>query len=103
MPILTALRVEDGVWVPYASMILMELYEDTTKPLNQNTPAASRFYMRLIYNGKVLTPPFCKNGSLCGFQELSKYLYTVTPTDEFAKQCSLSRTKTRQTGQRWNF
>ena len=89
MPLLTALLVDDGVWSPYASMILMELYENTTLP--QRLPPVDRFFVRLIYNGKVVSPVFCKlPGGLCQFKNISDYLNTVTPPDDYSKVCSIS-------------
>lgn len=103
MPILVALQVADGTWPPYASMMLIELYEMNTKqPPKQGTqypphvkkPAsAERFAVRLIYNGKVLNMPFCsspQHPSLCDYSTLAEYMTSITPSDDYAKECSLS-------------
>ena len=73
MPILVALRVDDGKWAPYASMILVELYKSEDK----------KFLVRFIYNGKVLSPPFCGEDNFCAYETLSNYLATVTPPDDY--------------------
>ena len=76
MPVLAALKVDDGAWAPYASMILIELYQSNEhkKP-----------FVRVIYNGKVLSPPFCGDidDGLCDYEKLSQYLATVTPPDNY--------------------
>ena len=88
MPLLTALMVDDGVWVPYASVLLIELYENTT--ISRQLPATDSWSVRLVYNGRVLSPAFCKNpGGLCRFTDLSDYLNTVTPPEDYGKLCSL--------------
>ncbi len=104
MPLLTAMLVDDGVWSPYASMILMELYENTTAT-PQPLSAIDRFSMRLIYNGKVVSPVFCKlPGGLCHFKDISDYLNTVIPPDDYTKLCSVSSQSRRTFGKLlWNF
>lgn len=112
MPILVALQAADGVWPYYASMILMELYEiNTNEPLKHNTrfqsrakkPAgADKFAVRLIYNGKVLSLPFCSSSQhlgLCNYQTLSDYMNSVTPSDDVAKECDVPSSK--QTLWKW--
>lgn len=79
IPILTALQVDEGVWPPYASMMLLELYQ-----FSSNGSLA----VRLLYNGATLYPPFCQpSSSLCDFDTFSVYLKTVTPSDPKA-QCA---------------
>ncbi len=73
MPLLVALRVDDGHWAPYASMILIELYQTKDK----------KSLVRFIYNGKVLSPPFCGDTELCDYDKLSNYLTTVTPPNNY--------------------
>lgn len=75
IPILVALQVDNGVWPPYASMILLELYD-----------VGGKYMVRVIYNGKVLQLPFCGSRTLCDFETFSNYMSTVTPSDP-AKQC----------------
>ena len=103
MPILVALKAADGLWPYYASMMLLELYEiNTNEQLKQNTRFHSRakkpgnFAVRLIYNGQVLSLPFCSNSQypgLCNYQTLSDYMTTVTPSDDVAKECGASGSK----------
>ena len=78
IPILVALQVDTMVWPPYASMMLIELYEK-----------AGKFYVRVIYNGEVLTLPFCDSVTLCDFETFSSYMKSVTVSDP-AVQCQVS-------------
>ena len=68
-----ALKVDNGEWASYASMILVELYQDKDK----------KYFVRIVYNGKVLSPPFCGKDDLCGYEDFSAYLGTVTPPDDY--------------------
>ena len=77
-----ALLVADGLWPPYASMIILELYEVPS--------SASGFAIRVIYNGNVLNLPYCSNQALCDYDEFSNYIATVVPTD-VAKQCASNK------------
>ena len=91
IPILVALQVDDGVWPSYASMILLELYSTTSD--NADSPNTAKYFVRMIYNGKVLQLPFCgSKKDLCDFESFSKYVKTVVPTD-VAKQCGVSSKK----------
>ena len=89
LPLLVTLQVDNGVWPSYASMILIELYKTTT--------STSGFSVRVVYNGKVLSLPFCAGSSLCDYKTFSAYLSTVTPSDP-AKQCLVMANK----GWRWH-
>ncbi len=71
--IFLSLRVDEGVWPPYASMLLIELYQ---------TSKDNKHSVRIVYNGKVLSPPFCKDG-LCDYETFSGYLATVTPPNNY--------------------
>lgn len=106
MPILAALQVDDGVWPAYASMILVELYETNKKssfmggyhhPWVHEPRDVDRFAVRLIYNGKVLSLPFCSDtlgSGLCSIQTFSNYIKTVTPSDNL-EECNLSNFKNK--------
>ena len=59
-------------------MILLELYDQSGK-----------YYVRVIYNGKVLSLPFCGSSTLCDFDTFSSYMQSVTPYDP-ALQCQVS-------------
>lgn len=65
------------VWPPYASMMLIELYDK-----------AGKFYVRVVYNGKVLPLLFCNSETLCDFDTFSSYMKSVTPYDP-ALQCKV--------------
>ena len=75
--ILVALQVDTMEWPPYASMMLMELFDQEGKK-----------YVRVTYNGNVLPLAFCGSQTLCDFETFSEYLETVTPSDP-AVQCQI--------------
>ena len=80
MPILVALQVDNGVWTPYASMILMELYKNSS---------SGTVSMRIIYNGQVLSLPFCGGAQLCDYNIFSNYMASITPPDDYLPFCSV--------------
>lgn len=79
LPILVAFQVDDGDWVPYASMMLMELYKNST---------SSSVSVRIIYNGQVLSLPFCGGVQLCDYAIFSSYVSSITPPDDYSAFCS---------------
>ena len=85
IPILVALRADQGVWPPYASMMLIELYS-----------TASGFSVRIVYNGDVVLPPFCGTtvDGLCDYKKFSGYMATVTPNSN--TNCSPESPKQRK-------
>ena len=78
--LLVALQIDKNIWPPYASVMLLELYQTTA-----NKPA-----VRLIYNGEVVTLPFCGGNEMCDYDMYSKYMTLVTPPDDYHKFCQLS-------------
>lgn len=56
MPMLAALLGDtwDGKWVPYAAMLVMELYRED---------GSSRHFVRLLYKGQPLVIPGCPSGN----------------------------------------
>jgi len=66
MPFLATLGpgVWDGVWTPYASMVVIESYF-MGKPKNDDVRSRTNFpsgkAFRVVYNGKILTGQICKN------------------------------------------
>ena len=78
MPFMTALGASDGKWVPSASTILIELW---------NSPA-NQYYVRMIYNGKVLPLAGCPGG-LCDY---AQYFALVKPylVDDWTAACTAS-------------
>lgn len=56
-PLLISLgpNVWDGIWPPYASMIIIELHAINIDGLSNKTIYQSNYAFRLIYNGKVIT------------------------------------------------
>ena len=80
MQLLVALQIDKNIWPPYASVMLFELYQTT-----DNKPA-----IRLIYNGQVVTLPFCGGNEMCDYDIYSKYMTLVTPPGDYHKVCQLS-------------
>ena len=77
IPILVALQVDTMEWPPYASMMLIELFDMSGKN-----------YVRITYNGQVLPLRFCGSETLCDFDTFSGYLKSVTPSNP-AIQCQV--------------
>jgi acid phosphatase len=75
--LLVALQLDKGIWPPYGSMMIIELYQSTS----------SGPVVRLIYNGVVEVPPFCKGQQLCAFNNYNQYLPSVTPPDDYIDFC----------------
>lgn len=84
IPLLVALQIDQGVWPPYASMMLIELYKTTA--------SSSGYSVRVVYNGKVYNLPFCNGSDLCDYKTFSTYLSTITPSDP-ARQCLITAGK----------
>ena len=80
MQLLIALQIDNNIWPPYASVMLLELYQTAV-----NKPA-----VRLIYNDQVVTLPFCGGNEMCDYDMYSKYMTLVTPPDDYHKVCQLS-------------
>ena len=70
IPILVALQVDTMEWPPYASLMLMELFDQ-----------AGKRYVRVTYNGQVLSLSFCGSQTLCDYETFSNYLKSITPSD----------------------
>lgn len=47
-PLLTSLGLHKNYWLPYASRIVIELWQDMTKPAS----ISSSYYIRILFNGK---------------------------------------------------
>lgn len=59
--VLAALKIGDGLWPKFASLLALELYQGASD---------GQFYVRLVYNSKVVTSKLlgCENsGDLCSF------------------------------------
>jgi hypothetical protein len=78
IPILVALQVDAMDWPPYASMMLIELFE----------MASGDLYVRVTYNGEVLSLKFCNSHTLCDYWTFWTYMQSVTPSNP-AFQCRL--------------
>lgn len=84
IPLLTALQTGIEEWPHYASMMLVELY---------NITHSSGRAVRIVYNGKILSMPFCGNATLCDYNTFSQYMSTVTPPPDPDKICNTGRHK----------
>ena len=72
-PLLYVLGLHDGRWPPYASRVVMELYE------NENDVTGNRFYLKFLYNGidKTEEVLFCRDktlNGLCNFKFFSRFV-----------------------------
>jgi hypothetical protein len=73
-PLLGVLQLPLLAWPPLASQIVIELYRHAQ---------TSDAFLRIIYNGKVVLPPFCtpENGhSLCTWREWEAHVRAVNHT-----------------------
>ncbi|XP_028391161.1 counting factor 60-like [Dendronephthya gigantea] len=80
MTLLLAFNVSDGVWPPYASQMIFEVYQMTD---NSHT-------MRILYNGKVMKLPFCDDKELCNTDIVKEYVAKFEP-ESVAKDCQSSK------------
>lgn len=71
MSLLTAFNIGDGKWTPYASYLIIEVYEMTD----------GSFSMRVLYNGQQIKLPFCGGSEMCDIDTAKKYVETVVPKD----------------------
>ena len=66
LPLLAALGVWEGVWPPYSSLLVFELYEGE----------GDQYFFRLVYDGKELIMDECDGKALCRVEVLEQ---VVTP------------------------
>ena len=76
MPLLLAFNISDGVWPPYASQLIFEVYE-----MADNAHA-----MRILYNGKVMKLPFCDDKEMCNTEIVKEYIAKFEP-ESVEKDC----------------
>jgi hypothetical protein len=62
LPLLAALGVWEGVWPPYSSLLVFELYEGK----------GDQYFFRLVYDGKELIMDECEGKALCRFEVLEE-------------------------------
>eukprot|EP00698_Gefionella_okellyi_P003075 TRINITY_DN12890_c0_g1_i1.p1 TRINITY_DN12890_c0_g1~~TRINITY_DN12890_c0_g1_i1.p1 ORF type:complete len:418 (+),score=68.17 TRINITY_DN12890_c0_g1_i1:25-1278(+) len=77
-PFLNALRVNDNQWPPYASHVVMELWQSASN---------GAYAVRITYNGVVLQLPGCSS-PLCDWDEFTASIADVIP-DNYAAQCAV--------------
>ncbi|CDJ65217.1 histidine acid phosphatase domain containing protein, putative [Eimeria necatrix] len=91
--VLAALKVYGGIWPPYASVVVFEVYEYLPEQQQQQTQqssgaakSAASYVFRLAYNGKVLTGkmPGCVGKALvapdlCSLEVLLRRMQTRPP------------------------
>lgn len=83
MTLLLAFNISDGVWPPYASQFVVEIYEMDNK----------EFYLRILYNGKAMKLPFCNDQELCDIVNVVKpYIANFEP-ESVEKNCKSSEKK----------
>eukprot|EP01101_Sappina_pedata_P010199 TRINITY_DN6364_c0_g1_i1.p1 TRINITY_DN6364_c0_g1~~TRINITY_DN6364_c0_g1_i1.p1 ORF type:complete len:437 (+),score=84.81 TRINITY_DN6364_c0_g1_i1:41-1351(+) len=80
MPMLVALDVWDQKWTPYASMLHMELYEDEAVKKSKKNKEEG-WYVRFVYNGRVLEAQWCGKGELCAFGLFAERVEAMTSHD----------------------
>jgi hypothetical protein len=73
-PLLYVLGLHDGRWPPYASRVVMELYE------NENDLTEEKYFLKFLYNGldKTEKVVFCKNKTLNGLCKLKLFSDFIT-------------------------
>ncbi|KAI3657019.1 hypothetical protein MP638_007291 [Amoeboaphelidium occidentale] len=84
-PLLGAFQINDGRWPPFASNVVIELFEDSNDREN---------YVRMKYNGSIVHVPFCQNDdlhhkkdkSLCRLKVFFDLMEQSIPKD-FEKEC----------------
>lgn len=79
MPLQLAFNISDGVWPPYASQLIFEVYQ-----MSDNS-----FSLRILYNGKVQKMPFCNNKEMCDMDTVERHLATIEP-ESVEKNCQTS-------------
>jgi hypothetical protein len=80
MTLLLAFNISDGVWPPYASQLIFEVYEMSDQS----------FSLRILYNGKVMKMPFCDNKEMCDIKTtVVEYVRTIVP-ESVEKDCQSS-------------
>jgi len=90
MPLLSALRIWDTKWAPYASMVVIETYHASDVDGSGVKNYESERALRIVYNGEVITGKLqgCEEGKeLCDLKVLVDYLQTFATSN---RDCSLS-------------
>ncbi len=80
MPLMLTFKVGDGVWPPYASQLIFEVYQMPD----------SLFSLRILYNGKEQKLPFCGDKVMCDMDTVEKHLATIEPVN-VEKNCRKSK------------
>ena len=80
MSLMLAFNISDGVWPPYASQLIFEVYQ----------MADNSFSMRILYNGKVQKLPFCDNKEMCNTDTVEEYISRFEP-ESVEKDCQTSK------------
>merc|ERR1711991_22476 len=78
LPFLSAFQVFDGLWPPYTSAIIIEIYDSTD---------SNHQYVRFLYNGNVLKLPFSnRDDELIMLEDFKSHAKKMIPTD-FWNEC----------------
>eukprot|EP01130_Rhizamoeba_saxonica_P002242 TRINITY_DN12089_c0_g1_i1.p1 TRINITY_DN12089_c0_g1~~TRINITY_DN12089_c0_g1_i1.p1 ORF type:complete len:407 (-),score=71.87 TRINITY_DN12089_c0_g1_i1:57-1277(-) len=73
--LLNAFNVHDGLWPPYASHIIIELWEEIP----------SQYSVRFIYNGDVKVIPGCE--AMCSWEKFYSYSLENIFFKDYAEEC----------------
>ncbi|KAI9599256.1 histidine phosphatase superfamily [Syncephalis fuscata] len=84
------LNAYDMLWPPYASNMLFELWQSTT-----NNRLGKQFYLRIIYNGRILKTPWCDMNA-CPIEDYFNYIASYVPND-LSAECHTNRTAQHST------
>lgn len=79
MTLLLALNISDGIWPPYASQMITEIYQ----------VGEDLYAVRILYNGKVMKLPFCENKEMCDVERVRQHLAKFEP-ESVEKNCQPS-------------
>eukprot|EP01098_Paradermamoeba_levis_P009343 TRINITY_DN3888_c0_g1_i1.p1 TRINITY_DN3888_c0_g1~~TRINITY_DN3888_c0_g1_i1.p1 ORF type:complete len:467 (-),score=108.90 TRINITY_DN3888_c0_g1_i1:127-1473(-) len=76
--VLGALNALDGFWPPYASHLILETFRDNSQ----------NYFTRVLYNGQILSLPFCSSpSSFCSFEELWQFAKGNIFLNNYKKEC----------------
>ena len=90
-PILLALGIQEGKWLPYATRVVFELWKKQSSKMTGLI--MKNYFFRVVLNGKVVTEKvqFCKNTlhyneNLCPLSELLRWLSGNHGVNEMKQQ-----------------
>lgn len=72
-PLLNAFGMWDGVWIPYAAHVEIEIWKDTE-------PRTPQYFVRVVYNGHVVSTK-CGSEGLCPYDNFRASLEPMLPVE----------------------